>query len=133
MRYLIVFLTFIIFSSCYVPYQSTNNLQSQEPDYKNLKEETCELREWSLSCLERSYSFDGLVSCSNVFNKKYADISIRYDVPLISPTETPQHASNEHLLISERSDRCIERANYFSDVKRCVIRLQKDMMRISDC
>ena len=102
-------------------------------DKQGMNEEVCNLRDWAIECERDAYSIDDINACGEVFGKRHHDIGIRYNVPMIHPRVTPQHASNQHLLIVAKNEKCLENSQSFYDDKRCMIRLHEDMKKKWDC
>ena len=127
MRYLILIsLSFLLSCGYEHSYQASI-------DKQGMNEEVCNLRDWAIECNRDAYSYDDRNACGDVFGKRHEDIGIRYNVPMINPEVTPQHASNQHLLIVAKNDRCLENSQSFYDDKRCMIRLHEDMKKKWDC
>ena len=128
MKYLILICISFLLSCGYEhSYQASIDKQG------GVHEEVCNLRDWVIECMRDAYSVDDISDCDDVFGKRHHDIAFRNNTYVLSPSVTPQHASDQHLSISARADRCIENVQSFYDIKRCWIRFNEDMKKYSGC
>ena len=133
MKYLILIsLSFLLSCGYEHSYQASIDKQ-RKIDKQDWLEEICNLRDWSIECWRDAYSPDDMTDCMNGFKKRNHDIAIRYGIPLIDTSLTPQHASEEHYSLVDKSDRCYDNAQSLYDIKRCEIRLHEDMKKYRGC
>ena len=83
--------------------------------------EACNLRQWSVNCVQNSYDIYALENCTETFKARQLDSAKKYDETILDPDDNPHKVSDDWLSVSNKMTNCNNRAYDFYDLKQCVL------------